>query len=415
VKIVFACENCQSPFMVAAELAGRTGRCRHRGQRMIVPASCAPERLAVKTRERAVAEPVGAAAGAGPNGPRRAAIAPQRQPVPSAHRGMSWREAVTSQLALKPITEDMLPAVRLPPQPKPEPKDSESDYKLKPVTKAALPAIGRREEDLEKASPGSVYKLAIPRSLRKQIAARNRSPSAVRKGYAQGVRSYRQFFSILARLSDWISNASYTVSFICLILAIAGGIIGQHSLAVFALSAIVVFNIVGMAGDVVQLVMLSFRKNPIQGALFLIPPVTVIYLLTDWRRYRETVNRMMIPVFMLCLVVVAYMFVPGLNGSKPGQKTERTLGQQLEKAVESIKTHIGDSTSKALQKAGETKDALGGGPNKEKSKAGEPGKGKTGSEAGMQKRPPPPPPQAVPAPERSNPDGAETPAKHPGA
>ncbi len=398
MTIVFSCENCQSPFTVAAELAGRTGRCRHCGQRMIVPASSAPERPAVKTRERAAAEPVGAAAGAGPNGPRRAAIAPQRQPSPSAHRGMSWREAVTSQLALKPITEDMLPAVRPRPQPKPEPKESESDYKLKPITKAALPALGRREQDLERARPGSVYKLAIPRELRKEMAARKRSPSVARKGYAQGVRSYRQFFSILARLSDWISNASYTVSFICLILAIAGGMMGQHSLAVFALSAIVVFNLVGLAGDAVNLVMLSFRKNPVQGALFLIPPVTLIYLLTDWRRYRETVNRMMIPVFMLCLVVVAYMFVPWLKGDKPGQKTQGTLGQRIEKAVESIKQHVGDSASKAMQKAGEATDASGGGPDKAKSKAGEAGRDKMGSEAGKQRPPPPPRPQQAPSP-----------------
>ena len=203
---------------------------------------------------------------------------------------------------------------------------------------------------------------------------------------------------MLARLSDWISNASYTVSFVCLILAVAGGMIGQHSLAVFALSAIVVFNLVGLAGDAVNLVMLSFRKNPIQGALFLIPPVTVIYLLTDWRRYRETVNRMMIPVFMLCLVVVAYMFIPWLNGDKPGQKTQGTLGQRIEKAVESIKKGVGDSTSKAVQKAGEATDALGGGLDKEKSKAGEAGRAKTGSETGKQMPLPPPPPQQAPAP-----------------
>jgi hypothetical protein len=310
---------------------------------------------------------------------------------------MSWREAVTSQLALKPITEDMLPAVRPRLQPKPEPTESEPDYKLKPITKAALPAIGRREEDLEKARPGSVYKLAIPRELRKEMAARNRSPSAVRKGYAQGVRSYRQFFSVLAKLSDWISNASYTVSFICLILAIAGGMMGQHSLAVFALSAIVIFNLVGLAGDAVNLVMLSFRKNPVQGALFLIPPVALIYLLTDWRRYRETVNRMMIPVVMLCLVVVAYMFVPWLNGDKPGQKTQRTLDQRIEKAVESIRKGIGDSASKAMQKGGEATGALDRGLGQEKSKAGAAGRGKTGSETGKPKAPPPPPPPA-PAP-----------------
>ena len=166
--------------MVAAELAGRTGRCRHCGQRMIVPASSAPERPAVRTRERAVAEPVGRPPARGRTAIGLAAIAPQRQPAPAAHRGMSWREAVTSQLALKPITEDMLPAVR----PRATAKTgSEPDYKLKPITKAALPAIGRREEDLEKARPGSVYKLVVPREL----AERDRGSQSVARRGAEGI------------------------------------------------------------------------------------------------------------------------------------------------------------------------------------------------------------------------------------
>jgi hypothetical protein len=354
---------------------------------MVVPKSSA--------REPAAAELVGAAAGAGPSRPRPAAIAPQRQPAPPAHRGMNWREAVTSQLALKPITEDMLPAVRARPQPKPEPEEREPNYKLKSVTKDSLPALGHKEPEFEKARPGSVYQMVIPRELQKEMAARNRGPSAVQKGYAQGVHSYRKFFNTLAKLSGWISNTSYTVSFVFLLLAIAGGMINRHSLAVFALSAIVIFNLVGLAGDLVNLVMLSFRKNPIQGVLFLIPPVTLIYLLTDWRRYRETVNRMMVPVFMLCLVLAAYTFIPWLQGDKPSQKTPGTLGERINKAAESIKRDVGGSASRALQTAGEAKDAVGEGADETKKKLG-------GAA----------PPAPAPATGGSKADGAEKPAQN---
>jgi len=79
--------------------------------------------------------------------------------------------------------------------------------------------------------------------------------------------AYRSFFALLGNVTTWISETSYTVSFILVILAIAGGMIGRHSLAALACAAIVVLNLVGLAGDITSLVWLSFRKNPLRGAL----------------------------------------------------------------------------------------------------------------------------------------------------
>ncbi len=137
-------------------------------------------------------------------------------------------------------------------------------------------------------------------------------------GPSVAMHGYRSVFSVLTRATSWISEASYTVSFIVLILAIAAGMVGQHGLARAGLWAIVGFNLLGVLGDLGTLVMLSFRKNPLQGALFLLPPCALYYLWTDWQRYRETLRRMRIPVMMLGVVFAANLFIPWLSGGKEG-------------------------------------------------------------------------------------------------
>jgi len=145
--------------------------------------------------------------------------------------------------------------------------------------------------------------------------------------------AYRVFFGLLGRLTAWISETSYTVSFILLILAVASGMIGRHSLATMVCSAIVALNVVGLAGDIASLVTLSFRKNPLQGGLFLVPPFTLYYLWTDWYRYRDTIRRMRIPLLTLALVVVAYAFVPWLRG---GIEEKVPAVASVEKAVDTV-------------------------------------------------------------------------------
>jgi hypothetical protein len=92
-----------------------------------------------------------------------------------------------------------------------------------------------------------------------------------------------------------------------------------------------------LTGDIASLLTLSFRKNPLQGALFLIPPFTLYYLWTDWYRYRDTVLRMRIPFLTLALVIAAYLFVPWLRG---GIKTDVPAVEAVEKAVGTVEEKI---------------------------------------------------------------------------
>ena len=171
-------------------------------------------------------------------------------------------------------------------------------------------------------------------------SAQNVSPGTVRPvagGATSILVAYRLFFGLLGRLTTWISETSYTVSFILIILAVASGMIGRHSLAAMVCGAIVALNLVGLAGDITSLVTLSFRKNPLQGALFLVPPFTLYYLWTDWYRYRDTVRRMRIPLMTLALVVAAYAYVPWLRG---GIKAELPGVESVEKAVDAVEGEL---------------------------------------------------------------------------
>lgn len=151
------------------------------------------------------------------------------------------------------------------------------------------------------------------------------------------VVAYRLFFGLLGRLTSWISETSYTVSFVLITLAVASGMIGRHALAATMCWVIVALNLVGLAGDIANLVTLSFRKNPIQGGLFLVPPFTLYYLWTDWRRYRDTVVRMRIPLLTLALVFTAYVLVPWLHG---GSKEEGRFVASVEHAVDAVEENL---------------------------------------------------------------------------
>jgi hypothetical protein len=355
LKIAFACPNCAKPLVADSALAGRTGRCRHCGQRTVVPnGQSAP-------------------GGPGQNG--------SGNPTAAA----DWRTAVASQL---PVAAGRPSAATDRPAAKPV-ADEAGDYALRPVTPVKVPALAASDWDNAElgpavAAPPGVFtspatvarpatvirppsRVAAPRvvpptatasplsattviatlknsfsALANTVAqsAQNVSPGTVRPvagGATSILVAYRVFFGLLGRLTTWISETSYTISFILIILAVASGMIGRHSLAAMVCGAIVALNLVGLAGDITSLVTLSFRKNPLQGALFLVPPFTLFYLWTDWYRYRDTVLRMRIPLMTLALVVAAYAYVPWLRG---GIKAELPGVESVEKAVDAVEGEL---------------------------------------------------------------------------
>ena len=345
MKISFACPHCAKPLVADSALAGRTGRCRYCGQRTVVPGNQSA------------------------SGQRRQAASGNR---PAA---ADWRTAVASQL---PAAGGRSSAATDRSAAKPA-ADGPDGYTLRPVTPVKVPALaasdwGNAELGPAIAAPASVFTspATAPRpatvarpparvvppaaatmptaatmiatlkqgflALMNTVApsAENVAPGTVRPvpNLASSVLvAYRVFFGLLGRLTSWISETSYTVSFILVILAVASGMIGRHSLATMMCGAVVALNLVGLAGDIASLVTLSFRKNPLQGGLFLVPPFTLYYLWTDWYRYRDTVLRMRIPLLTLAMVVAAYAFVPWLRG---GIKETVPAVESVEEAVDAV-------------------------------------------------------------------------------
>lgn len=367
MKITFDCPQCGKSLVADVALAGRTGRCRHCGHRAMVPN--------VQQQSGGLSQSV---PGKGPAGSDRPA-----EQVPAA----DWRAAVASQLpasaprdaaagrtkarpasdttdsySLRPITPvgvpalaasdwdnaELGPAVVAPPTVFTSPTFSPPPARARPsgvATKpvGAAPASSRAAAPTAHASPtaGNLVALvtnSFTRLIERVAPGANGTARPVSNGAAPLVVAYRLFFGLLGRATAWISEASYTVSLILIILAVASGMVGRHGLATALCGVIVALNLVGLAGDIISLVTLSFRKNPLQGGLFLIPPFTLYYLWTDWYRYRDTVLRMRIPLMTLALVVAAYVFVPWLRG---GIKAELPAVASVEQAVDSVEEKLG--------------------------------------------------------------------------
>ena len=206
---------------------------------------------------------------------------------------------------------------------------SSSAYQLRPVTPVRVQALELPEVE------ETDFDISLP------PAAAPAPPHAARPKPSEPsplFQYYRWFFNLLVRTTTWISETSYAVSLVLLLLSVAGGMIGRHTLAALGVRAIVILNLVGIAGDIASLVNLSFRKDPLRGALFLLPPCTIYYLWTDWRRYRDTVGRMRIPAITLALVGVAYLFVPWLSG---GKENEESVVASVEGMVGTLEEKLG--------------------------------------------------------------------------
>lgn len=313
MKTAFRCEQCQTRLVAKAALAGRTSRCPKCGHQVVVP-----------TEGASVADDW------------RAAVSQQLDPQkpaagPSQEAASSADAESDSGYRLKSLTPQGTP--KLEPRKKTKPKGTQSPaapaarsratgkaqlqsgpQQKTPPTPPVTPPAGKRpvakDEDDELAGLfGDMDEVAFEFNPPEPVVA----PSQVRSGLSDVLRVYRSVFSLLARGTKGISEASYTISFILLIQALAGGIMGRHGVASLALGLIVLLNVIGFVGDLASLVMLSFRRDPMQGLLFLLPPYAVYYLWTDWKRYQEVVGRMRIPLLMLGVVALAYAFVPWLS------------------------------------------------------------------------------------------------------
>ena len=271
--IHFQCPSCGAPFDVADNLAGRTARCKKCGGRMTIPS------------ERAAAPARGPGLRVAPiDAPASARARPSQVGRPT-----NWLDAVTSQVALAPVSADGLRAVKARPSPLDEP-----------------------------SVPGP-YKVATAPSLPALDAARGRPAGAITIGY-------RGVMGKIQKLFHWLNESAYLVSVPFLMCLLIGLTVDSYSLMVLGATVALLLNVGRIVTGVANLVMIPFRESPIQGILFLIPPFTFFYLYQNWHKVHGPVKRIIGPIFTIIMVVAAFVIEPWLrNDGRP-----RDAGKAIE-------------------------------------------------------------------------------------
>jgi DNA-directed RNA polymerase subunit RPC12/RpoP len=393
VKITFECESCGSEFTVDAQLGGRIGRCKKCGHRLVIPVVTAPPR----TAEPVLHGVRRSAAGDGksrPNAPDAATagsaaslvdfkpvsaerLTPVRRESPpkaavgsagsakgqSTARAMHWSEAVNSQVGLKPISlEGLSPLSRT--------EDDDDDEDSSPYRLAKVPVEkikrGKRGPGFIEGSYRGIFRRSgkflrwinetaygisilflmiacVGYAMQVYENAGASQPAPPPPQQPAQVRGLAQIEAELAR-ADLPAQAQTTPEYQTeepetppAPRVSKPAPIKQNKWTIIGISGIVILNLARFVVGAANLVVIPFRKNPVQGILFLIPPITFYYLWRHWNKVRKPVSRIVGPVIALTLVVAAYAFVPGL--SQAG-RTSGGLQQRLEASVDTLKHDV---------------------------------------------------------------------------
>lgn len=306
LAIQFACEACGATFTVDDRLAGRKGRCKACGRVFAIPRAGAAAAASV------MAVPVASAGRAAAGGFRLApgaAGAPAPRVAVPAGRPMNWIEAVTSQVALAPVTAEG----------------------LRPVQRPMLPSA------LDDASVSGPYLMRSMPSLAPLPGAGGRPAGAA-------TRAYRKELGRAQRLFRWLNESAYLVSVPFLLLILIGIVFKSQPLALLGATGAVLLNIGRVGAGLANLVVIPFRDSPVQGVLFLIPPLTFYYLWKNWDRVRKPVLRVLGPIGTIGLVVLAFSFIPWL---RPGGADPGTVEGRLTSGAAELKAGIKDQIRSA--------------------------------------------------------------------
>ena len=127
-----------------------------------------------------------------------------------------------------------------------------------------------------------------------------------------------------------ISDYAYLVSIPFLLLMLLAIILKQRELAVIAAVVVILLNIVRLGIDGFVLVTLAFKKGPLQGVLFFIPPFTFYYLSKRGKVMKEALGRFLGPALPIIGVVLLFIFVPWLRGGdrKAGRIDPRSTAKR---------------------------------------------------------------------------------------
>jgi hypothetical protein len=228
-------------------------------------------------------------------------------PSIAAGRPVNWLQAVTSQVALAPISVDQVPGLR------------------------ARPSFA------DEPSVAGPYKLATAPSLPAVQASKGRAAGAVTRGYRQGMGQVQKVFR-------WLNQSAYLVSvpfLMCLLLGLA---VRNHGLVVLGATVVVLLNLGRIVAGLANLVVIPFRESPIQGIFFLIPPITFIYLAQHWNKVKRPVQRIIGPIVTIGFVALSFVVEPYLKGEG---KPKGSIQDQVRSGIGSVRQGAREGISEA--------------------------------------------------------------------
>jgi hypothetical protein len=296
MNIVFYCQSCGARFEVPSSSGGKRGRCRKCGQIMAIPHATELASM--------VAMPALTAAAVG-NGLPRASESGRETGRQGAG---SWIASVNSSVGLAPLTVDRLPF---------GPK------------KPARPKI---DDDLGDSKP---YKLDEPIQRTRGVVSRPVSDLKM---------LWRKELGFVQKLFRWLNETAYLVSVPFLMLIVLGTVVRSRPLALLGATVVILLNVGRIVAGMANILVIPFRDGISQGVLFLIPPITFIYMANHWNKLKKPTMRVVWPAFTILLVILAFTFLPGLN------KSGRTSGDLKGQLVEGVKS-LGEDMRSEVEKA----------------------------------------------------------------
>lgn len=243
---------------------------------------------------------------------------PQPEVVASGMFRLGAMASPTSELGLRPISADFHPA---------------------PAGRSRL------EDDEDEYGDGGSYEMAALNSA--QVKVPRKQVPAVQRIYRKQVQSG---LGALRKLSDF----AYLLSWPFILLILFGAATGARNLAVMGAAGVTVLSLGRFAIDGFFIVAIHFRKNPIEGVLFFIPPLTFYYLYKRWGVIGPAAQRLLLPVGLIAGVILAFTFVPALSSG--GTDANTPVGERIKQEFGVLKGDIEGELNRgvdALEKATE--------------------------------------------------------------
>ena len=381
MKITFSCESCSSEFTVDGKLSGRSGRCKTCGARFVIPSEAGgpDERQGLKF------------ASGSPNQSERrpSAVLAENRSASGHDQPIRLREPdnlidrLTTTFKLKPVADEP-PRLAQPKFAGNSPK-SASPQRGTGWLDAVNNQIALKPVSLENLGSSHAAKQLEPDSIsyqpsRSELDHLRKKKKSTKAGLIQ--QSYDGMFRKTAKLFRWINEAAYGISILFMILACVGYVmqlttdsgsstggrgarntraadtststegtkalpLPNHRLITIGVSGIVILNLVRLVAGLANLIAIPFRKSPLEGILFLIPPMTFFYMAQNWKRMQKPVGRILGPIFALSLVIAAYTAI-AMFGRGPNRRGD--LLQNVNSALKSMKKDVGSSVEQLQNK-----------------------------------------------------------------